>query len=82
MKPKIIRFESSGADYLSIIKNGIIIDIACSEKNARMLSEENNVKLSEDDIVLNSYIIKVQLKDLALYTHWPQHAKEFWNLFK
>jgi len=24
--------------------------------------------------------IKTQAKDLALYTHWPVHTKEFWDL--
>jgi kynurenine formamidase len=23
---------------------------------------------------------KVRAQDLALYTHWPQHTKEFWDL--
>jgi hypothetical protein len=76
MKPKIIRFESSGADYLSIIKNGIIIDIACSDKDSAMISEEDQILKKS----FNPFCIKVRAKDLALYTHWPRHTKEFWDL--
>ena len=80
-KPKILRYISvTDRSYLTIIKNGFVIDIACSKKDARMLSEESNVKLSEDEIILNRYITKIQSKDLALYTHWPVHTKEFWDL--
>ncbi len=25
---------------------------------------------------------EIQVKDLALYTHWPQHTKEFWKLLQ
>jgi hypothetical protein len=25
-------------------------------------------------------VIEIQAKDLALYTHWPVHTKEFWDL--
>jgi hypothetical protein len=25
-------------------------------------------------------LTEVQAKDLALYTHWPVHTKEFWEL--
>ena len=80
MKPKIIYYEFLDVSYLAVIKNGFVIDIACSKKDARMLSEESNVKLSEDEVILNRYITKIQSKDLALYTHWPVHTKEFWEL--
>jgi hypothetical protein len=80
MKPEIIYYEFLDVSYLAVIKNGLVIDIACSKKDARMLSEESNVKLSEDEVILNRYITKIQSKDLALYTHWPVHTKEFWEL--
>jgi hypothetical protein len=80
MKPEIIYYEFLDVSYLAVIKNGFVIDIACSKKDARMLSEESNVKLSEDEVILNRYITKIQSKDLALYTHWPVHTKEFWEL--
>jgi hypothetical protein len=25
-------------------------------------------------------LIEIQSKDLALYTHWPVHTQEFWDL--
>ena len=78
MKPEIHIFMFN-VNYLTIIKNGFATDIACAEKNARMISE-SNVKLSEDEAVSNRCISKIQARDLALYTHWPVHTKEFWGL--
>ena len=88
MKPKIIKygfanFNGYKVAFLAVIKNGLIIDIACSEKDAGMFSEKYNL-LKEDFLNSKTFarrnIIEIQSKDLALYTHWPRHTKEFWDL--
>ena len=81
MKLEILRYSHVGVNFLAIIKKGLIVDIACSKKDSGMFSEENCV-LKEDFYdstkILNS--TEVQSRDLALYTHWPVHTKEFWDL--
>jgi hypothetical protein len=82
MKPKIYRYDY-GASYLAVIKNGYIVDIACSDKNyesAGMYSEESCVSKRDLFIEFGETVTKIQFKDLALYTHWPRHTKEFWDL--
>jgi hypothetical protein len=83
MKLKIFCYSSkiddSELSYLAVIKNGYIVDIACSSKYAGMFSEK-------DQALKNTYVslewtkVKAKAKDLALYTHWPVHTKEFWDL--
>jgi hypothetical protein len=86
MKPKILRYSNNdGIDFLAIRKNGYIIDIACSSKNYGMLSEKGVPgpiynPFSKSNIWDN--IIEIQVQDLALYTHWPVHTKEFWDLLR
>jgi hypothetical protein len=77
MKPKIICYHDSfGRDNLSIIKNDFVIDIACSEKfgQGAMFSEEDQIS------IFYMTWTEVRARDLALYTHWPVHTKEFWDL--
>jgi hypothetical protein len=83
MKPKILHYGSK-VRYLALIKNGHVIDIACSHKNAGMYYEgEGPTDPSMNPFSKNNTwtnVTKVQTKDLALYTHWPVHTKEFWDL--
>jgi len=85
MKPKIFQYHFRGSDSLAVIKNGFVVDIACSEKDAGMFSEENCI-LKKDFYAATKkhdstrYITKIKPKDLALYTYWPVHTKEFWDL--
>jgi hypothetical protein len=74
MKPKIYRYDY-GASFLAVIKNGYIVDIACSSKHYDLYSKESCIP--KKDWV---EYIKIKAKDLALYTHWPVHTKEFWDL--
>jgi hypothetical protein len=84
MKPKILRYGGLSVSQLAIMKNGYVIDIACSHKHLGMFSEGEG----PTDPSMNPFsksntwtnVTKVQTKDLALYTHWPQHTKEFWDL--
>jgi hypothetical protein len=64
---------------LFIKKNGYIIDIACS-KGANYPLDKIDWNSCDTDIDSKENIIEIQVKDLALYTHWPQHTKEFWDL--
>jgi len=87
MKPKIIYYKSwlaRSESYLAIMKNGFVIDIACSEKKSGMYSQNSQPEILENNpFFINSKwinITKVQARDLALYTHWPVHTKEFWDL--
>jgi hypothetical protein len=50
MNPEIISYDSDGSkiNFLAIIKNGIVIDIACSTKDFGMYSKESCV--SKEDI--------------------------------
>jgi len=88
MKPKfkILRYDSDqGQSFLAIRKNGYVIDIACSNKNSLMYdySDDYQPSPSQNPFFKNSNwikVIEIQAKDLALYTHWPVHTKEFWDL--
>ena len=85
MKPKILYYDSNKAgSFLIIQKNGFVIDIACSNKNLRMFSKILQPKNSQLNPFSKSNdwdnVIEVQVQDLALYTHWPVHTKEFWDL--
>jgi len=70
-----IYLYGSITSYLAIIKKGLIIDIACSKKEGFMLTRTRARAKSWTTIST-----KVRVQDLALYTHWPQHTKEFWDL--
>jgi len=75
----VIRYDLWGVDWLAVIKNGFVIDIACSEKGKGLqLMRRPSYFISYWGIAPT----KVKAKDLALYTHWPQHTKEFWDLLK
>jgi len=84
MKPKILHYGSK-ISFLAIMKNGYIVDIACSDKDAGIYSETHPLS---NDSRMNPFsensgwldIFEVQARDLVLYTHWPQHTKEFWDL--
>ena len=82
MKFKILCYGKE-ISYLAVIKNGLVIDIACSDKDGQvaMFSKEDDPLFSEKDFFVDNSI-EVQTKDLALYTHWPIHTKEFWDLLK
>jgi hypothetical protein len=77
MKPKIYRYDY-GASYLAVIKNGYIV--ACSSKHYDLYSKESCVSKRDLFIEFGETATKIQFKDLALYTHWPRHTKEFWDL--
>jgi len=84
LKPEIFRYSSALISFIAIIKNELVIDIACSENLGKMFTE--NDKLSKKpflDCIPKSRgwkLIEIQSKDLALYTHWPVHTQEFWDL--
>jgi beta-lactamase regulating signal transducer with metallopeptidase domain len=78
MNPEIFCYDY-GANFLAIIKNGYAIDIACSEKNPKMYSEKDRVTMMRL-MKITEKRTKVRARDLALYTHWPIHTKEFWDL--
>jgi hypothetical protein len=48
---------------------GYSIDCSCKKRENSSLYNSNWIK-----------VIEIQAKDLALYTHWPVHTKEFWDL--
>jgi len=76
MKLEIISYELLlGAVYLATIKNGCIINIACSNKWGKMA-------MFSERAGANKKWTKVRARDLALYTHWPVHTKEFWELLR
>jgi len=84
MKVELIRYRSLGVDFLAVIKNELVIDIACSDKVGT--STLGEPFLSEEILRadLQNYAeeeTEIQVKDLALYTHWPVHTKEFWDLY-
>jgi hypothetical protein len=74
MKPEIFQYKF-GASFLAVIKNECVVDIACSSKYVEMYTGESRISKK----VWVEYI-KVRTQDLALYTHWPIHTKEFWEL--
>jgi hypothetical protein len=79
MKPEIIyQYRSCWElDFLAIRKNGYVIDIACSAAD----SDFGKLSYYPLFIFLNEKgAAEIQVKDLALYTHWPVHTKEFWEL--
>jgi hypothetical protein len=82
-----------GVDFLAVIKNGLVIDIACSKKwshfwgpfwivrdGARDLFSKKTRFVRSSKGLQQTAEIQVKAQDLALYTHWPQHTKEFWDL--
>jgi len=75
MKPEIFLYGYS-VFYLAIMKNGFVVDIACAEKHGKeaMYSEKDRREY------IHTKKTKVRARDLALYTHWPIHTKEFWDL--
>jgi hypothetical protein len=70
MNPEIFYCDLGHTSYLAIIKNGYVIDIACSSKHYDLYGQ----------LSIRMYLRSIQAKDLALYTHWPVHTKEFWDL--
>jgi hypothetical protein len=79
MKPEIIYYEFLDVSYLAVIKNGFVIDIACCSEEIGFGNDLNKKRIQGINIFLSEEI-KVRARDLALYTHWPQHTKEFWDL--
>jgi hypothetical protein len=89
MKPEIFYSESE-IEYIAIIEDGFITDIACSSKDSVMWDKvsirQNDFMIDQPpppfpfQINIDSYSKKLQAQDLALYTHWPVHTKEFWDL--
>jgi len=59
--------------------SGCSKDIACSKgaKDNYRSFLFANIDTEKDS---KENIIEIQVKDLALYTHWPVHTKEFWDL--
>jgi len=84
MKPKIRRYGTENRNFIAIRKNGLVTDIACSEKNSGMFSTyfQPNPKLDpfSKKNGWGKFNWEIQPKDLALYTHWPRHTQEFWDL--
>ena len=78
MKPEIFYSESE-IEYIAIIEDGFITDIACSSKDSVMW-DKVSIRQNDFMIDIDSYSKKLQAQDLALYTHWPRHTKEFWDL--
>jgi hypothetical protein len=78
MKPEIFYSESE-IEYIAIIEDGFITDIACSSKDSVMW-DKVSIRQNDFMIDIDSYSKKLQAQDLALYTHWPVHTKEFWDL--
>ena len=77
-KMKLFQYRTIwDTDFLAIIKNGYVIDIACSDKDSLMYYSDYFFKNSNW-----IKVIEIQAKDLALYTHWPVHTKEFWDLLE
>jgi len=88
---KLLQYRTIwGVDFLAIIKNGYVIDIACSGirpvREPGCANHWEGSMYSEKDrreyIHIKKAQVKVKARDLALYTHWPQHTKEFWDLLK
>ena len=75
LKLKILHYSIlSRVSYLAIEKNEFVTDIACSNKIAALFSGRYFPRKGWRNI------FEVQAQDLALYTHWPVHTKEFWDL--
>ena len=92
---KLFQYRVQGVDFLAVIKNGLVIDIACSSKwklfvppdfvlvkgqprepgGASMFSKKTRFTAPSTPSWMSTPV-----KDLALYTHWPVHTKEFWDL--
>ena len=70
----VVLYNQGGVDFLATIKNGLVTDIACSKVQSLDLA------LGDSTFSCPAARTKVKVKDLALYTHWPQHTKEFWDL--
>jgi hypothetical protein len=78
MNPEIFYCDLGHTSYLAIIKNGYVIDIACSSKHYDLYGQR---RISKRDLFIEfDMVATIQAKDLALYTHWPVHTKEFWDL--
>ena len=94
----VIWYNLGGVDFLSVIKNGLVIDIACSISGYPLTRRSRSfactgtgqARAPGQGLVTCALACpwarpcprptKVRVKDLALYTHWPQHTKEFWDL--
>jgi hypothetical protein len=80
LKLKILHYSGPSINgrgltsYLAIEKNEFVTDIACSNKIAALFSGRYFPRKGWRNI------FEVQAQDLALYTHWPVHTKEFWDL--
>jgi hypothetical protein len=74
LKLKILHYSGPSVSYLAIEKNEFVTDIACSNKIAALFSGRYFLGKGWRNI------FEVQAQDLALYTHWPVHTKEFWDL--
>jgi len=73
MSNRAIWHKLGGVQYLAVIKNGRVIDIACSRCSSLALP------LGESTYSCTAPT-EVRVQDLALYTHWPRHTQEFWDL--
>jgi len=86
-KMKLFQYRTIwDTDFLAIIKNGYVIDIACSDKDgaSNFVFFSKKTKMKEDFFTVKKVfhiVDEIQVKDLALYTHWPVHTKEFWDLY-
>jgi len=83
MKPKIIKYDFANFNgykvaFLAIIKNGCVVDIACSNKCGQVVMYSEKDKTFKNEFKKKT--IEVRARDLVLYTHWPVHTKEFWDL--
>jgi len=86
---KVYQSQYMEVKKLYIKKNdGYIINIACSERGSSRVypthveiegPQISSTPLSNQTL-LDCSVDEIQVKDLALYTHWPQHTKEFWDL--
>jgi hypothetical protein len=79
----VILYRSWGVDFLAIRKNGLVIDIACSDgESSPAILFFGDARVLQKDFFGRGYSFQTEIptKDLALYTHWPQHTKEFWDL--
>ena len=80
MKPEIIYYSGYKIHYIAVIKKGLIISVACSENSGPMYNESSPFLSIAAAMSVGWKLIEVQVQDLALYTHWPVHTKEFWDL--
>jgi len=79
LKLKILHYSGPSVSYLAIEKNEFVTDIACSNKIAALFSGRSWMTRYFPRKGWRN-IFEVQAQDLALYTHWPVHTKEFWDL--